>query len=213
MLKMKSLAETLASAGQQISDDELILYILGGLGHDYDSVVVNLTSRHDPVTLQEVQYMLQSQEMRLEQLNIPLAPDNSTPSAHLASQLRRTLNLQGFNGNPSYSFGRGYTSNRSRGRGRWNRGSRPLCQLCNRPGHMALKCYHRFDISFQGQNNSKTPQSSQQLPSNDNQQAYYSSSNVTSLDDAWYLDSGATNHITADPTNLQYKTEYKVGGG
>lgn len=47
MLKMKSLAKSLSAAGQLISDDELIL---GGLGHDYDPVVVNLTSRHDQVS-------------------------------------------------------------------------------------------------------------------------------------------------------------------
>ncbi|KAB5514017.1 hypothetical protein DKX38_027923 [Salix brachista] len=153
MLKMKSLAETIVCAGQQISDDELILYILEGLGHDYDSVVVNLTSRHDQVTLQEVQYMLQSQEMRLEQLNSS-ASDTLIPSANLATQLRKSLTLQGFIGYSSNPSGRNYTSSRGHGRGRWNRSNnRPLCQLCNRPGHVALKCYHRFDISYQGQNN------------------------------------------------------------
>ena len=29
-------------------------------------------------------------------------------------------------------------------------GNRPVCQLCGRNGHVALKCYHRFDLSFQG---------------------------------------------------------------
>ena len=153
MLRMRSLAETLASAGQLISDDDLILYILGGLGQDYDSVVVNLTSRHDQITLQEVQYMLQSQEMRLKQLHHSIPADNPLPSANLATQLRRSLTLQGFNNNSSNSFARNnFASGRGRGRGRWNKGSRPHCQLCKRPGHVALKCYHRFDISYQGQN-------------------------------------------------------------
>ncbi|KAB5551985.1 hypothetical protein DKX38_009296 [Salix brachista] len=213
MLRMKSLTETIVSAGQQISDDELILYILGGLGHDYDSVVVNLTSRHDQVTLQEVQYMLQSQEMRLEQLNSPLASENLTPSANFATQFRKSLNLQSFNGYPSNSPGRNYTPGRGRGRGRWNRSNRlPLCQLCNRSGHIALKCYHRFDIAYQGQNNSSQgfrPPLPNPHGSHDNQQAYYSSSNASTSDNAWYLDSGATNHITADPSNLHSKTDYK----
>ncbi|KAB5573958.1 hypothetical protein DKX38_001152 [Salix brachista] len=154
MLKMRSLAETLASAGQLISDDELTLYILGGLGHDYDSVVVNLTSRHDQVTLQEVQYMLQSQEMRLEQLNLSSPSDTYTPNANLATHLRKSLNLHSFNNNFSNPSSRNFANERGRGRGKWGRGNRPLCQLCNRPGHIALKCYHRFDISFQGQHSS-----------------------------------------------------------
>ena len=42
-----------------MSDDELILYILGGLGSDFESVVVNLTLR-DFITLEEVQFLLDS---------------------------------------------------------------------------------------------------------------------------------------------------------
>lgn len=68
VLKMRALAYALMAAGQNILDDDLILYILGGLGTDYESVVVNLTSR-ESLTLQEVQFMLQNQEMRLEQLS------------------------------------------------------------------------------------------------------------------------------------------------
>ena len=67
ILKMKVIAHDLMAAGQHISEAELILYILGGLGSDFESVVVNLTSR-DAITLQEVQYLLQTHEMRLEQL-------------------------------------------------------------------------------------------------------------------------------------------------
>ena len=36
ILKIKSNANALIIAGQQISDDELILYILGGLGPEFD---------------------------------------------------------------------------------------------------------------------------------------------------------------------------------
>ena len=44
ILKMKNIASSLMAAGQSISDDELILYILGGLGSEFESVIVNLTS-------------------------------------------------------------------------------------------------------------------------------------------------------------------------
>ena len=50
-LKMRGIADTLASTSQLISDDdELLLYILGALGSEYDPVVVNLTSRQDSMT-------------------------------------------------------------------------------------------------------------------------------------------------------------------
>ena len=66
---MKAIAENLSTAGQLVSDEELILYILGGVGQEYDPVVISLTSPCDEVTLQQVQFMLQSQDMRLEQIN------------------------------------------------------------------------------------------------------------------------------------------------
>ena len=78
---MKSLATSLIAAGQQISDDELILHICGGLGPEFESVIVNLTSR-ESVTLQEVQYMLQTHEMRLESLNTTIMVELSHSTAH-----------------------------------------------------------------------------------------------------------------------------------
>ncbi|KAK6162771.1 hypothetical protein DH2020_002612 [Rehmannia glutinosa] len=54
ILKMKSLVNDLNSAGHLIGDNELVMYILGGLGADYESVVVNLTTRAESVSLQEI---------------------------------------------------------------------------------------------------------------------------------------------------------------
>ena len=67
-LKMRNIVDTLASTGQLISDGELLLYVLGGLGLEYGFVVVNLTARQDSFSLQEAQFLLQSHEMRLDQL-------------------------------------------------------------------------------------------------------------------------------------------------
>ena len=77
VLKMKTLANSLMAAGQQIPDVELVLYILSGLGPEFDFVVVNLTSK-DYVTLLEVQYMLQTNERRLESLNAATVIDRLT---------------------------------------------------------------------------------------------------------------------------------------
>ena len=67
------------AAGQNVSDDELILYTLSGL----EAVVVNLTSR-DLVTLQEFQYLLQTHEMRLEQLSAASMVTLPISEAHMA---------------------------------------------------------------------------------------------------------------------------------
>ena len=82
VLKMKTLANSLMASSQQIPDDELILYILSGLGPEFESVVMNLTSK-EYVTLPEVQYMLQTHEMRLESLNAATVIDISNSAAQL----------------------------------------------------------------------------------------------------------------------------------
>ena len=70
MLELKLIvANFLNFTGLIVSDDELLLSILRGLNSEYDPVVINLTSRHESVTLQEAQYMLQSQELYIEQQN------------------------------------------------------------------------------------------------------------------------------------------------
>lgn len=45
-------------------------------------------------------------------------------------------------------FQRGGQSNRSRGRGRLNNNSRPRCQICEKLGHTAMRCYFRFNTNF-----------------------------------------------------------------
>ena len=143
VLKMKSLADGLSAAGQAFTDDDLILYILGGLGSEYDSVVVNLTSRADRVSLSEVQFLLQSQEMRLDQQNAA-SSDLGLPSAQFAARGRRPYTPPP-SGRPPNPRGRG------RGRGRQPNNNRVVCQLCDRQGHSAFKCYHRFDANFTSQ--------------------------------------------------------------
>ncbi|KAL5769787.1 hypothetical protein ACOSP7_013941 [Xanthoceras sorbifolium] len=57
-LKIKTLREALKAAGQTITEYDLVLSVMSGLGHDYDSVVVLLSSQHKSVSLQDAQYML-----------------------------------------------------------------------------------------------------------------------------------------------------------
>ena len=70
ILRVRGIADSLNSTSLVLIDDELLLYILGELSSENDPVVVNLTSRHESVSLQEAHYMLQSQELRIEQQNI-----------------------------------------------------------------------------------------------------------------------------------------------
>jgi hypothetical protein len=102
--------------------------------------------------------------------------------------------------------GCGFSSGNSmpfRGRGRghpYGRGSssnRPLCQVCNRYGHVALDCYNRFNEAY-----------TREQPS---QAHAYLSAPSSSIDQNWYPDSGATHHLTSDLANLNIKAEDYLG--
>ena len=152
-LKMRGITDTLASTGQSISTDELLFYVLGGLGFEYDPFVVNLTSRQDPVSLQEAQFLLQSHEMRLDQLQTSMTLDLTNTSANIAYNNSNQRGGRGFqrNRNQGNQGGRGNNNHRGgrgpRGRGRSN--YRPTCQIYKRVGYLAPTCYFHFDNDYQ----------------------------------------------------------------
>uniref|UniRef100_A0A803NN30 Retrotransposon Copia-like N-terminal domain-containing protein n=1 Tax=Cannabis sativa TaxID=3483 RepID=A0A803NN30_CANSA len=65
--KIKVLFYSLTVVGHLISNFDLILHLLNGLGPEFDSVVSGITSRSDNLSLEEVQALLMSYETRLEQ--------------------------------------------------------------------------------------------------------------------------------------------------
>ncbi|KAL5810165.1 hypothetical protein ACOSQ4_026733 [Xanthoceras sorbifolium] len=69
VLKVKSLGDGLKAAGEMIKDQDLILHILNGIGHDYDPVDVLISFQKQSVSLQEVHYLLMIHEQRLAHLN------------------------------------------------------------------------------------------------------------------------------------------------
>ncbi|WKA02121.1 hypothetical protein VitviT2T_020344 [Vitis vinifera] len=73
-------------------------------------------------------------------------------------------------------------------------GNKPICQLCGKIGHVVVKCYKRFDISF----------SSVDLTSYQANIAFTSNF----ADHEWYVNSSATNHTTVDMNNLTINVDY-----
>lgn len=79
-----------------------------------------------------------------------------------------------------------------------------VCQLCNKPRHVVINCYHQFDHNFQGA--SSTGSFSQPITIA-NYAALYAGPE-TLCDTAWYPDSGTSNHITSSSSNLMQKNEF-----
>ncbi|KAL5805659.1 hypothetical protein ACOSQ4_028392 [Xanthoceras sorbifolium] len=119
-LKIKTLGEALKAAGQTVSEYDMVLSVLNGLGHDYDPVVVLLSSQHKAVTMQETQYLLMVPEQRIDQLNIVSQVDDSPMSANFASNNAGNSQRGGHNSN-----GRG-NSNSRRGYSVYHKGYKCL---------------------------------------------------------------------------------------
>jgi len=60
--KMKSLADDMASAGRKLEDEELVSYILTGLDSEFDSVVTAVSTRVEPITVNELYAQLIAHE-------------------------------------------------------------------------------------------------------------------------------------------------------
>jgi hypothetical protein len=73
--------------------------------------------------------------------------------------------------------------------------NRPMCQLCNRVGHTATRCYHIFDHAYKV---SSPP-------------AAFLTVNQSSPDINWYPDTASTHHLTNDLTNLNITANEYTG--
>jgi len=195
-LSIKRMADELALAGQPLKSDEILTYILAGLGQEYDSLVSTITSRSDAVTLKELYSLLLIAESRINQHH-----DTIQVAASVNMATRQPPLFQSRPGNiyPSSNRGRG-SSYRGKGRGdcsttRDQRAYNSLiCQVCLKPGHHALKCYHRFDLSYQDQSQQRPPHAF--LAARHHHAAH-----------EWHLDTGATHHLTNDLNNIHLQNE------
>ena len=226
---MKTLADTLAAIGQPLKEEEIISYVLAGLGPNYDALVTTLSVKDD-LTLDEVYSHLLAYEHRQEVQDADYNIGNGN-SANFANRNQgRGGGQGGHGGNPggrggggrgSGGRGQGQVQNGGGGRGGGGRGGggrggvrgggntgngalRPVCQICNKVGHIALCCYSRFDHAYGGE------------------EEHHSANHATTsyqVEPNWYMDSDATDHITGDLEHLHVRDTYhgndrvQVGNG
>ncbi|KAF5459789.1 hypothetical protein F2P56_019707 [Juglans regia] len=67
--KATSLASALGAARQPLSSSEFIIYLLAGLGSDYESIVMSITTRPEPLTTPQVFSYLLNHEAHLQHQN------------------------------------------------------------------------------------------------------------------------------------------------
>ena len=97
----------------------------------------------------------------------------------------------------AFSQGNHYSQTNAGNSQRKSDGSRPICQICGKIGHQALDCYHRMDFAYQGRH----PPAKLA--------AMASTSNASQAGETWLTDTGATDHLTANLSNLSLQAPYK----
>ncbi|GFP88646.1 copia protein [Phtheirospermum japonicum] len=193
---MRNIADQLIAVGQDVSDDDLVLYILSGLSSEFEAIIVNITSRIGSVTLSEAQFTLQSHEMRLQQITSTQfagnVPEISAPSANFSLQSSGNFVGQRQFGSGNFQS-RGGNNYRGRGRGR-------LIMMLYRVFNLILamvlilqnKCFlQAFSATMENRGG-----------------AYSAGAHNPTESTPLFLDSVANSHFTSDFSNLSIHSPY-----
>lgn len=196
--EFKLTCDHLNAIGKPVPDRKKVFWLLSGLGSRYESFSTAMLKPPVP-TYNDLIPLLHSHEL----IRASSLSEHSNP----------TLAFVGERSTSRYQFRRGSGSSfNSRGRGFNPASSRPpnnmqrpysrnpnspntnQCQICKKRGHEALKCWYRFDNSYQ---DNHVPQALAAL-------------HITSPEEGtWHPDSAATAHITDHPGTLSHIRNYK----
>ncbi|KAK2653260.1 hypothetical protein Ddye_013116 [Dipteronia dyeriana] len=103
LLKKKSIIDAMSYSGYGMTEEDKIMYVLNGLGVEYDSFVIPFTSMQNCYSMSEITALLLTHEARIEQ---------HTQVETLKVNL--VANKKG-NGNNQQGFGRGQSQNLNNG--------------------------------------------------------------------------------------------------
>ncbi|KAL4324854.1 hypothetical protein GQ457_11G024790 [Hibiscus cannabinus] len=214
--QVKEICNALASCGSPISYLETIATILNGLSIEYQSFVAVITASREPFTLDAAISVLFDAEMQLNSYN-------SLSDVSPALNVVQVSTGQSKEGNPSRPY-RLFSG----GRGKSGR-MRLQCQLCGKLGHLVDRCCHRFDENFVPVTaRSKEPSKAE---SNANvcsldvettncacrcgsstaaeQNTEHQVNMVTASPGPWFVDSGASHHVSPGKANVLHGMDYE----
>ncbi|KAI4297811.1 hypothetical protein L6164_037676 [Bauhinia variegata] len=138
-----------------IPKDDLVNCILHDLDVDYWAFQTAITTRRDPITVDELLGMLLQKEEKIKQSKSLLISANvAQPNFHSGfKQGRRSYN---YGGNHYYNSHSGNTNQAAINGSRSHSNSPKItCQICNKNGHITLKCYNRFNHAYNPEKASK----------------------------------------------------------
>jgi hypothetical protein len=196
--KMRSLSDEMAITGKPLDDEELTAYILNDLDIDYKAIIYVVLTRENPISLTELYSQLLNFESRAKLkgasgylANVTHHGGRGVPRGHTSGRGHASRGRGTSHGHGNTSL-RPYVSRQHQQHIQMHLDDddRPLCQVCFKKGHTTGKCWHRFDENYV-----LDPKLVAATTST-------SSSHVYNIDTNWYIDTGATDHITSELEKL-----------
>ncbi|KAM0909725.1 hypothetical protein ACQ4PT_014629 [Festuca glaucescens] len=204
--KMKVLADTLASIGQPLRDEEFAGFVIKGLDADYDNLANEAVHKtKTPMSPHELYSRLLFTEQRVEA---------HRSSATIAEQPAAYWAARGYRPAAPPSAGKAAPPPAPTSGGAPNA---RVCQLCGREKHVASKCHRRFQKSFLGLGNDGRG-NERQFSIADFGPLAAPAAHVASkgkepraeqgynpsypIDPAWYIDTGTMDHTTNELNKL-----------
>eukprot|EP00794_Sanderia_malayensis_P011679 gene11679-12889_t len=178
--KMRSLAEQLSSVGAQVSEDDQVATLLCSLPDSYNNLIVALESRADDLNMEFVIARLLHEERK--RCEVSSDPDIAMEKALMAAKEKPSMHK------PKFGNKRG------------------KCFNCGLKGHFARNC-HKPKKSKE-----KHEQQANFTETTDNKNALFGGSSNTNSDECfiWYIDSGASQHMSCNKNWMKNYNEFSV---
>ncbi|PKU76632.1 Retrovirus-related Pol polyprotein from transposon TNT 1-94 [Dendrobium catenatum] len=182
--EIKQRVDAITAAGSHIEPEDIILYTLNGLPPSYKAFKTSIRTKLHPIHLDDLYALLCSEETNLVADNrSDISDHTTTPDPSVALTVSRGRSCGRTRGR--FSNQRGGRSQFPPARGN-RRSSVPVdCQICGKYGHSAATCWHRTNLSYQA----------------DTPQAFLAQDETPPAE--WFLDSGASTHLTSDVSQVQ----------
>ena len=221
-LKIKSICESLASIGVSVDDDDKVEVCLRGLGPTYKQFKTSIRTRENIPCFADLVSMLIVEEKNLGEESSSQGKNSSEQVFYSNRGRGRGRGFGGGRGRGNQNYGQQQQQNQfsenqqtggrgqfrgrgsQRGRGFQRQQSDRSCYYCGKPGHMQADCYKKQNDMKNGrlqQNNyassSKSNEDNERLFVMQHMMNTMSTGVSQCRDNVWYVDSGASNHMTS----------------
>ncbi|RVX19312.1 Retrovirus-related Pol polyprotein from transposon RE1 [Vitis vinifera] len=177
---VKTIANELALIDAPLSQDDITLYVLHGLGSDFRDIIAPIRARESSLSFEELHDLLLGHEAYLRRL------DSTAQSLVITANTTQRRDSRSSKNQSSSTYQQSKNDFRSKSRQSKQYKYPPRCQYCDQQGHIA-KYYPKLKPSEATVNCTTT---------------------TSSPDKRWLIDSAASHNITSQVSNLQFHSEY-----